>query len=729
MMNTETKNSQKDTFQASIHCQLRLLSALPGRERWESIEIKSQDIVCTYISTYLQSEQGIQQVTVNPRTGRILLIFDQKVWPNGAKQAVDAVLQKVVSRVRNFSFSYFQDIQAEQHAIPAQEQTSQGEAKKLAPVSSMLSKVSSLPNFIGEISPAGVSITPLIGYSTFNTVVKLVVPLFAGLTISSAVKGGLPVLAKIGLRSPTVQLVVLASSYFGFTALEGLVERRRIKKWSDYANTVEHGMRTETMDHIRLLDSEQLDGKATSDLFSLVDGDISNIRNFILSVPHSAMDKSLTFSIAATALAFISPLSLLLAAIPLPFIHYFTGKGNEQVQAGYVEKQQAKDKLNRLIIDNLQGLTTIKEYTAEQEESLRLSQASSQHIEVEMQADDQASLAATLIKFSVTFTTVIPIIYSSFMVMKEKLDFSSFSMQTAFLPSIVMATQGLHSDIHLYQSAKMSKARIDALLALQPTIKSGTLDASDSNIVGDIKLNNVSFAYRQKPNVIHDMSLHFPQGKIIGLVGTSGSGKSTIVRLLMRFYDVQEGSITLDDQKLSDFDVKYLRKNIAIVSQDVHLFNGSVTDNIRYGQPDASEEDVFEAAAQAQAQAFIEALPDGFDTQIGNAGATLSGGQRQRLSLARAILKNAPILILDEATSAVDNETESEIQKAINSDVFSDRTIIIIAHRLSTVRQADNIHVISEGQVKESGTHQQLLAHDGHYAKLWGLQVNDSVIA
>jgi ATP-binding cassette subfamily B protein len=212
----------------------------------------------------------------------------------------------------------------------------------------------------------------------------------------------------------------------------------------------------------------------------------------------------------------------------------------------------------------------------------------------------------------------------------------------------------------------------------------------------------------------------------VAFVGSTGAGKSTLVKLMMRFYDVNGGSILLDGQDLRDFDLTDLRRAIGFVSQDVSLFDGSIRDNILYGRPDASFEDVVEAARAAEAHAFIEALPDGYDTAVGERGKKLSGGQRQRISIARTMLKNPPILILDEATSAVDNETEAAIQLSIDR-ISRDRTTVMIAHRLSTVRNADMIHVLEEGRIVESGSHEKLLRRKGIYAGLWRVQTGEAV--
>ncbi|PCK01931.1 MAG: hypothetical protein COA42_22690, partial [Alteromonadaceae bacterium] len=563
-MSTATENT--------IICRPYLRSSLPGRERWESAEIRNQDIVCTYISSTLKAENGINEVVVNAKTGRILILFDASFWPNGSQQALSIGLRKVATKVKYFSFTLTaeqgfkrnntrqpmaDDFPTKKESTPEESAPEESAQTKSA---TLLESLSSLPKFINEVSEGHGSLTPLLSYSAINALVKIAVPLSAGLAVSSTVLGGLPLLTKIGLKSPVAQLALMAGAYFGLTALEGYLETRRSEKWTKYANTFEHDTRIEVMDHIRNMDAADQDDKTTSDLFAIVDGDARSIRNFLQAVPHSTVDKSLTFAIAGLSLAIISPVSLMLALMPLPIIHHFTGKSNAQTQDAYQAKAQGKDRLNRKIDDNLQGLTTIKEFTAEAREFSDFEEASSDYHQTASQTDIDAAKWGTIIKYGVNFTAVIPIIYNAFQVILEKQDFRSFSTQSAFLPSLVRAAQDIHHDMHLYQTAKVAKRRLDDILATMPCINNGEIALPPKEVRGDFKLNNISFGYRKKDNIINNINLHIAPGKITALVGATGSGKSTIVRLLMRLYDTTEGSITLDGHKLTDLNVHDLRK-------------------------------------------------------------------------------------------------------------------------------------------------------------------------
>jgi ATP-binding cassette, subfamily B, bacterial len=240
-------------------------------------------------------------------------------------------------------------------------------------------------------------------------------------------------------------------------------------------------------------------------------------------------------------------------------------------------------------------------------------------------------------------------------------------------------------------------------------------------VKGEILFDRVTFGYQNGRAIIQDLTLKVPAGKTIAIVGSTGSGKSTLVKLLLRFYEIQSGQIWLDGTSIGDLRLKDLRACIGLVSQDIFLFHGTVRENIAYGCPESSTEDIMIAAKNAEAHEFIQQLPQGYDTVVGERGQKLSGGQRQRLAIARALLKDPPILILDEATSAVDNETEAAIQKSLEY-ITANRTTVAIAHRLSTIRYADCIYVMEYGKIVEQGKHEELLAHKGIYAQLWNVQ-------
>jgi ATP-binding cassette subfamily B protein len=276
----------------------------------------------------------------------------------------------------------------------------------------------------------------------------------------------------------------------------------------------------------------------------------------------------------------------------------------------------------------------------------------------------------------------------------------------------------------LYQRAMASARRVFDLLDTRPSIVSGVRPLPRTELAGEVAFRDVTFGYRPDLPVIHGLDLVIPAGRATAVVGPTGSGKSTLVKLLLRFYDPDAGRVALDGHDLRDLALTDLRAAIGLVSHDVFLLHGTIRGNIAYGRPDASSDQLLAAARAAEADVFVTALPDGFDTVVGERGQKLSGGQRQRIALARAVLKNPPILVLDEATSSVDNETEAAIQRSLERLAVG-RTTLVIAHRLSTVRNADRIHVLDDGRIRESGRHDELLAEGGRYAALWRVQTGE----
>ncbi|MBI4231496.1 MAG: ABC transporter ATP-binding protein, partial [Planctomycetes bacterium] len=312
------------------------------------------------------------------------------------------------------------------------------------------------------------------------------------------------------------------------------------------------------------------------------------------------------------------------------------------------------------------------------------------------------------------------------LVLRNEITVGEYSLFMLMIQRLLWPLTRTGEILNDYERSRASAARIFSLLDTPSAIRDRPDAAALPRARGDVAFESVRFIYRRGEPVLHDLTLRVPTGTTLGVAGPTGAGKSTLIKLLLRFHDPTEGRVTLDDRDLRDLPLAALRRNVALVSQDVFLFDGTVRDNIAYGDPEASEEAVRRAARQACAEEFIERLPRGYDAWIGERGIKLSGGQRQRIALARAILKDAPVLILDEATSSVDTETERLIQENLAA-ITRGRTAIVIAHRLSTIRRADRIVVLDAGRLAEEGTHDELVARGGVYASLWAVQSGEAM--
>jgi ATP-binding cassette subfamily B protein len=382
-------------------------------------------------------------------------------------------------------------------------------------------------------------------------------------------------------------------------------------------------------------------------------------------------------------------------------------------------------RLNAILANNLGGMATIKSYTAEPYETRRVDAVSRAYEEANRKAISLSSAFSPLIRMVIVVGFVLTLVLGGQAVFAGTLAVGAYSVMVFLTQRLLWPLTRLGSTVDLYQRAMASTTRVLDLLDTAVGVRSGEVALPRESVRGHVRLDDVTFAYGDGRPVLRNLSLEARPGETIAIVGATGAGKSSVVKLLLRFHEPQSGRITLDGTDLHTLDLTDLRHAVGLVSQDVFLFDGTVRDNIAYGTFEAAPGSIEDAARQTEAHAFIEELSHGYDTVVGERGQKLSGGQRQRISIARAVLKDPPVLVLDEATSAVDNETEAAIQRSM-AHITAGRTTIVIAHRLSTIRNADRIYVLDRGQVVESGTHEALLAIEGLYAGLWRVQTGET---
>ena len=394
----------------------------------------------------------------------------------------------------------------------------------------------------------------------------------------------------------------------------------------------------------------------------------------------------------------------------------------------YAEVRERVGLLNGRLANNLTGIATIKSYTSEAYEIQRVGQDSEAYRQSNRRAIALSSAFIPLIRILILIGFTATLLYGGLEAVAGNLAVGTYSVLVFMTQRLLWPLTRLGETLDQYRRAMASINRVMDLLDTPVAIRTGDYRLPVSNVRGDIVFEDVTFAYHNRLPVVEHLTLKVPAGKTTAIVGATGSGKSTLVKLLLRFYEISDGQITLDGHDLRQLHLDDLRRAIGLVSQDVFLFHGTVAENIVYGSFSATPTEIEQAAKLAEAHEFIQQLPQGYDTIVGERGQKLSGGQRQRLAIARALLKDPPILILDEATSAVDNETEAAIQRSLEK-ITCDRTTIAIAHRLSTVRNAHCIYVMDQGQLAEWGTHEALLARDGIYANLWRVQMGERVLA
>ena len=412
----------------------------------------------------------------------------------------------------------------------------------------------------------------------------------------------------------------------------------------------------------------------------------------------------------------------LLALVVLPLCVWPIFRLGRRMRKISGSTQHETGQLATLLDENFQGIRHVKSYATESREVERVGRGIDEVLRLQLKGARVRNLSNPLIEILGGLAIVAVIVYGGSQVIAGTSDPGSF---TAFIAAALLAYEPLKRLARLnanLQEGLAAAARVFDLMDGQPQIVSNPSAPALRVAAGAVRLQNVNFGYTgSSASALDDVSLEAPAGKTVALVGPSGAGKTTVLNLIPRFYDVASGRVTIDDQDLRDVELTSLRRQVALVSQDIMLFDDDVRANIAYGQQDADRQAVERAARHAGAHDFIQALPQGYDTQVGPRGVKLSGGQRQRIAIARAMLKNAPILLLDEATSALDTETERQVQQALK-ELMTGRTTIVIAHRLSTVIDADIIYVLEGGRLVERGTHGELLAAEGAYAKLYRLQ-------
>jgi ATP-binding cassette subfamily B protein len=680
---------------------MRCRSSLPGRERWDVDGLRRKPLLAEQIEAGLSGKTGVTFVKANPLSGRVLVIFEESLL----KTKVDLLIGQVIK-----------SIATDQREVDAEEME---ENKNNATILELIRSV--------ETQQHTRSRRKAMKYSLLNNILSLTVPLSLGLIVSTSLSGSLSFLTKLGLRNPMLQIGLLGGVFFISRAAESVVEYKCKKEWKQYATDIEHALRVKAYTHIQQMDMADLENQSTGQLMNLIHYDSVKIRQFLETVPHSAIDKAGSFAFGSVFLLLISPIPFFMSLIPLPLLYWLFHRYHKKLSELYQIQGERESYVNHLLANSLSGLPTIKSFTSEDYEQERLAASSQEMRQRMMDAYSLSTYYAGLTWYVISVGIALPIIYGGFLVLSGTLSTTMYMMQCFLLPRLITIMAGLDREYDLYHNAVSASQRLSDMLNRKAQIINGDHQLFLETNCGDILFDGVSFGYHSSNEILKAFELHISSNETIAFVGSTGSGKTTLIKLLLRFYDVKEGRILLDGVDLRNVNLRDLRQAIGLVSQEVYLFHGTIYENLRYGRPDATFDEVIEAAQAAEALDFIRDLPDGFDTLIGERGQKLSGGQQQRLSIARTILKNPPILIMDEATSSVDNETEAAIQRSIDR-ISRGRTTIIIAHRLSTVRHVDQIYLIKDGQVKEQGTHFELVALDGYYAYLWKLQTGERVL-
>lgn len=484
---------------------------------------------------------------------------------------------------------------------------------------------------------------------------------------------------------------------------------------------MERDMRRELFEHYEKLSFSYYDNNNSGQMMSRLVSDLFDISEFAHHGPENlfiSLIKLIGSFIFLTIINWrlVIPLSVIVVLMVI-----FSSKQSKRMHATFLDNRRKIGDINARLQDTLSGIRVVQSFANEEIEKKKFA-ASNENFLTSKKENYRCmgSFSAWNIFFQgLMYLTVL--VFGGYLISQDKMEPADLAMYALYIGIFISPIQILVELTEMIQKGLSGFRRFSAIMETEPDIEDAPDAKELKNVKGDVGYDHVTFRYNEDEPVLSDVSFKIPAGRSIALVGPSGGGKTTICSLLPRFYELTDGRITIDGEDIRDFTLESLRKNIGIVQQDVYLFCGTVRENIAYGKPDASDEEIIEAAKNANIHDFIMSLPDGYDTFVGERGTRLSGGQKQRISIARVFLKNPPILILDEATSALDNESERHIQKSLE-ELSKNRTTITIAHRLSTIRGADEIIVITEDGIAERGTHDELMEIDGIYAKYYRMQ-------
>ena len=561
-------------------------------------------------------------------------------------------------------------------------------------------------------------------YSILNKIFDLAPPILIGIAIDIVVEGSDSFIGNLGYADRRQQLIILAILTLIIWGLESAFDYIAAVTWRNISQDIEHSLRTDAFNNVLSLDLAFFENKSSGRLMAILNDDVNQLETFLDNGANRLVQTATTVLVIGGTFLYISPLVAVFAFIPIPIIIFGSLRFTNRIAERYTKIRNDIENLNANLSNSITGILTVKSFNREKKESERITLSSNEVKSANYHAIKLSAAFIPIIRIAILFGFTATLLIGGFLALDGEIKVATYSVMLFITQRLLWPLTELGVIFDSYQKAMASFRRIINLKNTSPTIGNGTekLESFDEKI----QISNLNFEYVKNFPVLNNISIDIAKGQTTAIVGSTGSGKSTLIKLILRLYDSTSGEIKFDGKNIRDLELDSLRNKIGLVSQDIFLFEGTVFENIAYGNLDANDGEVWEAARLSESDKFINQLPNKENTIVGERGQKLSGGQRQRISIARAILKNPEILILDEATSAVDNETEAAIQRSINT-LKKGRTVIAIAHRLSTIRNAEIIYVLEEGKVVESGNHEGLLEINGVYSKLWSVQTGEKI--
>ena len=522
-------------------------------------------------------------------------------------------------------------------------------------------------------------------YSILNKIFDLAPPILIGIAIDIVVEGSDSFIGNLGYSDRRQQLIILAVLTFIIWGLESAFDYIAAVTWRNISQDIEHSLRTDAFNNVLGLDLAFFENKSSGRLMAILNDDVNQLETFLDNGANRLVQTATTVLVIGGTFLYISPLVAVFAFIPIPIIIFGSLRFTNRIAERYTKIRNDIENLNANLSNSITGILTVKSFNREKKESERINLSSNEVKSANYHAIRLSAAFIPIIRIAILFGFTATLLIGGFLALDGEIKVATYSVMLFITQRLLWPLTELGVIFDSYQKAMASFRRIINLKNTTPTIDNGNEKLTNFN--KKIEISNLNFEYVKNFPVLNDISININKGQTTAIVGSTGSGKSTLIKLILRLYDSTGGEIKFDGKNIRDLELDSLRNKIGLVSQDIFLFEGTVFENIAYGNLDAKDEEVWEAAKLSESDKFINLLPNKENTIVGERGQKLSGGQRQRISIARAILKNPEILILDEATSAVDNETEAAIQRSINT-LKEGRTVIAIAHRLSTIRNA-----------------------------------------
>ena len=557
-------------------------------------------------------------------------------------------------------------------------------------------------------------------YSVINKIFDIAPEILLGIAVDVVTSSNDNFLDYFGVHGSEDQVVTLAVLTFGIWAFESIFQYMYMVGWRNIAQSIEHDIRLDLYKNVQSLDMDWFENQKLGNISSIINDDVNQLERFLNNGINQIVQIIVSSILIGGVFFFISPVIAAIILLPIPIIFFISMFFQKNLSPKYLDVRESVGKLNSSIFNNLLGISTIKSFASEKRETHRLRDLSHNYLDKNKRAIKLSSAFVPVVRMGVLSGFLVTMVMGSLMALNKEITPGEFAMLLFLTQRFLWPFTSLGEIVDLFERSMASTKRILDTLDVKAVIKDGA-NKDFTSFDESLDFKSIQFYYNKNNIVFDNISFTVERKKITAIVGPTGIGKTSLVKLLLRFYDPQKGEIRIGNEDIKSLELRSLRENIGLVGQDTFLFDGTIQENIIYPDENVDFEKMKKVSELSQSYEFIQDFEKGFETLIGERGVKLSGGQKQRLAIARALYKDPSILVFDEATSSIDNHTESLIQKSMK-DICRDRTALIIAHRLSTIRYADNIIVIDNGNIAETGSHEELVLKNGLYKRLWDIQ-------